>query len=242
MTMNSKIRIETHITDIIIFDIVGYSYLSDEDQYITIYLINQKLKEFLNILYGQSFLEVEEVILGFVPTGDGAYIVLNHKVAGYGLLLAISLRTSLLQLQNQSNKLFSGLRTAIHFGIASPIEDITGNRNFVGGGLNDCARLLSVEKSIIEKQPFLKDDNYLIISSSALHQFEQKYSGKSIDDFLNTIQLKIGDEIKFHDKHKKEHKAHFLESGRYVAITPPKPIDLKQRFTDIAQEYKKEKT
>ncbi len=30
--MSNKIRIETHTTDIILFDMVGYSLLSDEDQ------------------------------------------------------------------------------------------------------------------------------------------------------------------------------------------------------------------
>jgi len=221
------------MTDIILFDIVGYSTLSDENQYITIYLMNQKLKDFFRLLYGQSLLNIDEVVLGFAPTGDGAYIILNHSLAGYGLFLAISLRTTLLQLKNQANNLFSGLRTAICFGPAIPIEDLTGNNNFVGNGLNDCARLLSVDKEIIADQQHLNDDNYIIISTPALSLFKEKYSGKANEDFLKVIKFEIGNEVVFKDKHKKEHRAFFIESSRYIAITPPKPKDIEKRMNDL---------
>ncbi len=232
-----QLKIETHVTDIVLFDIVGYSLLSDEDQFIAISLINQKLKEFLDILHGQSFLKTEEVVLGFAPTGDGAYIVLSHGLAGYGMFLAIYLRASLLQLKNQTKNLFSGLRTAIHFGNASPIKDITGNINFVGSGLNDCARLLCINKDLIKKQDFLEDDNFIIISSPALHQFKEKYYGNAIDNCLNTIRFRLGNEVTFFDKHKIQHKAHFIESSRHVAITPPKPADVKKRMDEIVKNY-----
>lgn len=235
--MDNKIRIDFHVTDIILFDIVGYSLLSDEDQYITIYSINQKLKDFLRILYGQSFLKGEEVVLGFAATGDGAYIVLNHTFSGYGMFMAISLRTSLLQLRNQTNNLFSGLRTAIHFGPAIPIEDITGNKNFVGSGLNDCSRLFPCDKNIIANQSHIKDDNYIVISSPALHQFKEKYSGKEVNEFLKIIKFEIGDELIFLDKHNKEHKVYFIESSRHVAITPPKPKDIEKRMNALSKRH-----
>lgn len=231
--MNNQIRIEKHMTDIILFDIVGYSLLSDEDQYITIYLINQKLKEFLQLLCGQSFLKTEEVVLGFAPTGDGAYVILNHAVAGYGLFMAIALRTTLFQLQKQTNNLFSGLRVAVHFGVAAPIEDLTGKTNYVGSGLNDCARLLSTDKAIIAAQRHVKDANYIIISTPAFSLFKEKYSGKAMEDFMNVIKFEIGDEVVFKDKHKKEHRAFFIESSRHVATSPPKPQDMEKRMNDL---------
>lgn len=228
--MNDKIRYENHTTDIILFDIVGYSLLNDDDQFKAIYLINQKLNDFLKILYGQSSLKIEEVILGFAPTGDGAYIVLNHTVAGYGLFLAISLRSILLQLSMQTNKLFSGLRIAINFGSAIPIIDLTGKTNFVGSGLNDCARLLSINNGIIALQQHVKDENYIVISKSALTYFKEKYSGKENDAFLKIIKLEIGNEVLFKDKHKKEHAAFFIESSRHASITPPKPTPFISRL------------
>lgn len=230
------------MTDIILFDIVGYSRLSNENQYITIYLMNQKLKEFLQILCGQSFLRTEEVILGFAPAGDGAYVILNHAVAGYGLFMAIALRTTLLQLKNQTNNLFSGLRVAIHFGAAAPIEDLTGKTNYVGSGLNDCARLLSIDKELIAGQKHVKDDNYIVISSPALSLFQEKYSCKANDNFLEVIKLEIGQEIIFKDKHKKEHRAYFIESSRHVAVTPPKPKDIEQRMNDLIKRHDQDKT
>lgn len=232
--MNNKKQIEIHITDIILFDIVGYSLLSDEDQYKTISIINTTLKDFLLVLFGQSFLNIEEVVIGVVPTGDGAYIILNHQVAGYGLFLALSLRSKLLLLKKQSNDLFSGLRTATHYGTAIPIEDLNGNKNFVGTGLNDCTRLLSIEPNIIEQQRHIKDENYIIVSSAAYHQFREKYSGKEIEKFLRTIKFEIGNEVTFLDKHKKEHKAYFVDSSRFVAITPTKPKDIEKRLKELS--------
>ena len=240
--MNNKIQFEKHVTDIILFDLVGYSLLSDEDQYTTIYLINEKLNDFLRLLYGQSFLNTEEVVLGFAPTGDGAYIILNHTIAGYGLFLAISLRTTLLQLKCQANDLFTGVRAAIHFGAAIPIEDLTGNKNFVGTGLNDCARLLSIDKETIAGQQHIKDENYIVISSSALHEFRDKYSGKKMDEFLKVIEFEIGEEIIFKDKHGKEHKTYFVESSRHVAVTPPKPKDIEKRMNDLLKRNEQDKT
>jgi hypothetical protein len=221
------------MTDIILFDIVGYSLLSDDDQYNTMYLINQELETFSRILYGQSFRRTEEVVLGIAPTGDGAYIILDDSVAGYGLFMAISLRTALLQLKHQAGNLFPGLRTAIHFGAAIPIKDLTGNKNFVGSGLNDCARLLSVDRRMIANQHHITDENYIVVSSSAFHQFEESYSGKEIAEFLKMIKFEIGDEVVIEDKHKKQHEAYFVESSRYAAITPPKPKHIVERINDL---------
>ena len=240
--MNNKIQIETYMTDIILFDIVGYSLLSDDEQYITIYLMNKKLNEFLQILCGQSFLKTEEVVLGFAPTGDGAFVILNHNLAGYGLFMAIALRTILLQLQSQTNKLFSGLRVAVHFGAAAPLEDLTGKTNYVGSGLNDCARLLSIEKEIIADQLHVKDDNYIIISTKALSLFKENYSGDANKDFLKVIKFEIGDEVEFKDKQKKEHRAFFIESSRHVTITPPKPKDIEKRMSKLIKGHEENKT
>lgn len=238
--MDTKIKIETHVTDIILFDINGYSCLSDEDQYLTIYLINRKLKEFLDILHGQSFLKTEEAILGFAPTGDGAYIILNHNIAGYGLFLGISLRTSLLQLQNQTNNLFSGLKTAIHFGTACPIQDITGNQNFVGNGLNNCFRLLDLAKSEESKaKEFVGDDNLIIASKEAKEQFYNLYPKDKIQGFLDRIEFRFSDDISKQDKHyeenKKTHIGSFLECSRLVQIVPPKPPDINERLRIFAE-------
>ncbi len=236
--MTSNIPIEIHVTDIILFDIVGYSCLSDEDQYLSIYFISKKLNEFLGILFGQSFTKTEEAVLGFIPTGDGAYIILNHKLAGYGLFMAISLRSSLLQLKNQTNALFSGLRTAVHNGTVIPIQDITNNQNFVGSGLNDCSRLYCIDKEIIGKQNHLIDDNYIVVSSNALSNFHKTYPSEVTKEFLGTIKFEVGEEIIFQDKHKKEHKAHFVECNRHVAVTPPKPVDGTENIDTIYAKYK----
>ena len=80
--MNNKIQIKTYVTDIILFDVVGYSLLSDKDQYITIYLMNQKINDFLKILCGQSFLKMDEVVLGFAPIGILLTFLIIKKIRG----------------------------------------------------------------------------------------------------------------------------------------------------------------
>lgn len=239
--MNGKVTIKTYMTDIILFDVVGYSLLSDEEQFKTILAINQQLEWFLKVLGDQSFIKKEEMVLGFAPTGDGDYVILNPRIAGYGIFLAISLRTALLQLKNQTNNLFPGLRIAVDFGTAISIKDIAGNQNFVGSGLNDCARLFSAKPDIVKAQKHLQDENYIIVSSAAFRLFKEVYSGEEVTKILNTvIQFKIGEEVIIPDKHGKEHKAHYVESHRKIAITPPKPEDMDKRLNDFIQKINKE--
>lgn len=228
-----------YVTDILLFDIVGFSKLSNDDQFITASIITEKLKETTGILMSQTFLERHEVVLGFIPTGDGFYVILQPEFAGYGVFLAISVRSSILLASKQMDNLFTGVKSAVHLGYAILFTDITGNENYVGDGLNDCARLLcaSVEKSPTEGIP--TDENYIIVSTSAYDQFEKVYpQSDQILSFFNAIDFGKSDRFSIVDKHGKEHHAYFIECSRHVAIKPPPPPDLNRRMQQFLQRLK----
>src|SRR5215216_1848985 len=133
-------------TDIVLMDIVGYSLLKNEEQLYTVKVMNNCLSKLIPLMSKLSGIE-QQVVQGFIPTGDGAYIILNHEFCGYGLLLGLSIRNHLLWTSKEFlNDLYKGVRIAAHMGKVLPFNDITGRTNYVGDGLNDCARLLSVDK------------------------------------------------------------------------------------------------
>ena len=74
-------------TDIILIDIVGYSLLSDEEQLLAVDVVNTYLSKQILFMAELMNLRKEEVVIGFIPTGDGMYILLNHQVCGYGIML-----------------------------------------------------------------------------------------------------------------------------------------------------------
>lgn len=228
-------------TDILLFDIVQFSKLPNEKQLATAMVITEKLKETVGILVNQAFLQQNEVLCGFIPTGDGFYIILQPEFAGYGIFLAISLRSSLLLASKQAKDLFSGVRAAVHMGDAFPFKDINGRDNFVGDGLNDCARLLCKRPDPNPTAGIPADQNYVVASEAAYNQFEETYPpSKNLEAFFNSISFKKGDYFDFPDKYEKKHKACFVECSRYVAIKPPPPPDMKERMTQLAERLRGE--
>ncbi|MFN2453531.1 MAG: hypothetical protein ABR577_04860 [Pyrinomonadaceae bacterium] len=206
-------------TDIILIDVVGYSSLPNEYQLFTVEAINECISKSLAFWSALKFLKREDVLLGFIPTGDGVYIILNPTVCGYGIFLGLSLRNHLLYISSGMRELYKGIRVGINMGDVLPVNDINGNRNYVGDGLNDCARLLSVKEE--DAITFYGDSNYVVASESAYYWFSKLYIGDEVSEFLSTIKFKRSDKIVIVDKHKKVHNAYMVESTRYIAIQPP---------------------
>jgi hypothetical protein len=231
MPDTTKLLIEKHFTSVILFDLIDYSKLSDDDQFLSIKLLSDSLSKTIRILFGQSFLEIDEILLGIIPTGDGAYLILKHNFADYGLLFALSVRTMVLHVQQRTKGLFQGIRTAVHLGVVIPVQDLTGGKNFVGTGLNNCARLCAHAPSPSQlAQVNCKDQNWVIISHDAYELFDAKYSFPAAMSYRQAIKLVVGDEFEFPDKHEQRHRARLVESSRHVAISPPKPPDIDRRL------------
>ncbi len=237
--MKEGFSVACYVTDILLVDVVGFAKLTTLQQHATAVIMTNKLQEMTRILVGQAFRELHEVVLGSIPTGDGFYVLLHHEIAGYGVLLAISLRSALLLASKQADNLFTGVRMSVHLGEAIPFTDITGRKNYVGDGLNVCARLLKAKPSQSPDAGIPQDDNYIVVSETAHAWFEKSYPrDEKMQDFLKAIHYKKGGLFEIRDKHGATHKAHFIECSRYVAIKPPPPADIKERLKRLVESSK----
>jgi hypothetical protein len=217
-------------TDIILIDVVGYSLLPNEEQLRTVKEIGAGLSTWVHFLAELSDLRKEEVFIGFIPTGDGMYVLLNPSVCGYGLLLGLSIRNYLVWNSECFLKgSYKGVRVGINTGKMLPFDDVNGTQNFVGDGLNDCARLLKIEDQ--EAIAFSGDTSYVVASESAYYWFRQLYTGGDASRFLSTIRFRISEQKQITDKHDKTHTAYLVEASRSVALQPPNRAKRKKETT-----------
>ena len=230
----NKNRIES-VTEIALVDIVGFSKLPAEAQWLTAVLINAKLEEMTGLASSLSALNLEELILGFVPTGDGFFVILHPSNNGYGLLFGASLRTTLLLASSANGNLYSGVRVATHLGKVFSFVDVTGRKNFVGPGMNECARLLGV-KTNQAPSGFLVDENFLFVSRPSVEAFEAHQKNNA--NYWCKLGYRKTEWLTVVDKHGQEHVGAFVEISRNAAWNPPKPADYKARMMARFSQYK----
>ncbi|MBF0626105.1 MAG: hypothetical protein HQL82_15020 [Magnetococcales bacterium] len=198
-------------TDILLIDVVDFSLLSDEDQYITVLIINTGLAEAMNYIGLPVVMDEPDVVQGVVPTGDGCYVILNPKLAGFSPILALGLRNILLFRSKQARRVFSGVRVSVHFGDVIPFKDATGKVNFIGSGMNDCARLQSIPDHLKKvAEHFSNDKNWVNVSRECWDHSTSRF------DYLriSNMEFKCSDEYSFKDKHDRTHVCRFLEMSR----------------------------
>lgn len=213
-------------TDIILLDIIKFSLLSNERQYQCLYYLNKIIRTITNLLEVGSVLRGEKVIEGAIPTGDGSYFILNSRIAGYGPLLALFLRNFLLLNNRLLNNLFSGVRTSVHHGSIIPIRFL-GTKNFVGDGLNVCARLLAGSVQSKAKHFYRDDSNYVVVSGGAWETFNALFPPGIADvtAYLDKISFSHSREFSIKDKHKGRpgYKIRFIDSAKLIGSAPPRP-------------------
>ena len=182
--------VKSFSTEVILVDIEKFSLMSAENQVAAAVVANGELEKFLSISSGQSAVAIDEVVIGFVPTGDGFYVVLHPRLVGYGPILGLSLRALLLVASRRCGNLFQGIQIGVHFGELSQFEDITERQNFVGPVMNSCARLLKADTS---KAPegFLPDNNFVFCSKASIEHFTTRYSYSTEDSYFKKMGVKI---------------------------------------------------
>lgn len=216
---------------LILFDIVDYSKLTDEHQFHTVLLLSDAMRRHLDFLACQSFVSAEQVLLGMIPTGDGFYVLVRERFAKFGVLLALSLRTQVLVLRERSQELFAGVRTAVHVGTVIPVHDPSGSTNFVGSGLNDCARLCAYRPADAQLREVGCDDgNWLIASAPALDCFDAVFSFPDALRYRSDIGFVAGSPFTFSDKHQVEHAGCLIEAKRFLGESLPALPDLSALF------------
>lgn len=201
-------------TEIVLLDVIGFSSLSSRTQHKIVTLLTRKAKEAFSVVDSPARLSAAAVAYGFIPSGDGFFIVLNPIMRGYGTLLAAGLRAALLMAREQSNRLFQGVRISVNYGDAIPFEDIVGTTNFVGSGLNDCARIIEVPCAVARKF-LLADLNTIVVSRSAHHAFHTSlFSSGPMAAWLKRLRYRESEEVAHRDEKGKLHHVRFIECCR----------------------------
>ncbi len=184
-----------------------------------------KLRELINLLGGVGSISNDKLrnnplVIGYVATGDGAYVIMNPLFGGYGILLAHAIRTHLLLVNKKNNgAIYDGVRAAVHLGPCIAYRDVTDKVNFAGDGLNDCARISGVHKSSGYPTQFT-DDDYLVASHEAIACFEDRYITKIPQVYRDFHQYTKSNDVDVVDKHQKIHKVNLIEMNRFMVTQP----------------------
>ncbi len=201
------------LTDIVLIDIINFSKLHSKQQLEIITFLTKSYKKMINKILYNSQLSIDEMILGFVPTGDGFFCILHPRLKGYGTVLGMSFNHFSEQIARRY-AYYQGLRIAVHTGNVFTFKDITENQNFIGKGLNDCARYLEFKNYNIST---------VVVSDTAYDYFKQFIN--SYDDYselLNRQEFKHSEFNTFKDKHNEEKKCCLVWLRKAGIINPPK--------------------
>jgi hypothetical protein len=155
---------------------------------------------------------LSKFIIGFVSTGDGFYCILNPRLKGFGAILGLSFSHFSEYISNKYSY-FEGIRIAVHTGEVNEFTDILGSKNFIGDGLNDCARYLEIKNFTISTV-MVSDTAY-----SSLKKFLLLH--KDFNTLLTKHELRKSSIHTFFDKHGKEKKGCLIWLRNSGIINPP---------------------
>lgn len=180
-------------TDIVLIDIIDFSRLSMDEQLEIISYLSLTYKKMIQKMVKSSGIPMEKMVQGIIPTGDGFYCILHPSLKGFGPILGLSF-IHFSDLIAKEYPYFKGIRVAVHTGKVHRFEDILGHENFVGDGLNECARYIEIKNLIIstviisdrayevlEEFLALHNDFHLLLEKcefrhSSLHTFQDKHN------------------------------------------------------------------
>jgi len=207
--MSSKAEINT---DIVLIDIINFSLLTIKQQLEIINFLTRSYKKIIERILENAKLPLSELILGYIPTGDGFYCILTPKFRGYGTILGLSFNHFSEQISKKFSY-FQGLHIAVHTGKINQFTDILGHKNFIGTGLNDCARYLEVKDFNIST---------VMISDEAYYNFQRFISvHKEYNQLLIEREFKKSPLYRFKDKHNNEKKGYRVWLRKSGIIIPP---------------------
>ncbi len=212
ITKNTPTKYQKKVTDIILIDIISFSTLSSYEQVEIITFLTKSYRKMIQTLLAKSEMTLEKLVLGFISTGDGFYCVLNPRLKGFGTILALSF-SHFSDIIAEKYPYFRGIRIAVHTGEVYPFTDILGHTNFVGDGLNDCARYVELKQFAIST---------IVVSKEAYASFERFL--ELYEDFYSLLlerEFKHSNMYTFYDKHGKIRKAYLVWLREGGIIKPP---------------------
>lgn len=147
-----------------------------------------------------------------VTTGDGCYIIYPSAESVVIPLMAINYRNAYSIAPGQSSNVLRSLydediRICCHIGPAIQLRDITGNVNFIGEGMNDCARLGNVRTA---DYPDFDEKSDIIVSVKAYDDL-MKFRKENCPYAPWPYNFKADGKIQYYnDKHGKKHPFYIL--------------------------------
>lgn len=204
-------------TDIVLIDVIDFSRLSMIEQLEIISYLSLSYKKMIHKMLESSGIPMDKMLQGIIPTGDGFYCILHPGLRGFGPILGLSF-IHFSDFIAKEYPYFRGIRVAVHTGKVHRFEDILGNKNFVGDGLNECARYVEIKNLIIST---------VIISDKAfesLTTFLQIHP--DFEELLKKCEFRYSAMHTFQDKHHIEHHGYLIWMRKGGIIPPPKPAGM----------------
>lgn len=200
-------------TDIVLIDIIDFSRLTMDQQLEIISYLSLTYKKMIQKMVKISGIPMDKMLQGIIPTGDGFYCILHPNLKGFGPILGLSF-IHFSDFIAKEYPYFKGIRVAVHTGKVHRFEDILGHENFVGDGLNECARYIEI-KNLIISTVIISDRAYEILQEF-LHLHEDFHN------LLTKCEFRHSSLHTFQDKHNITRNGYLIWM-RQGGIIPPPP-------------------
>jgi hypothetical protein len=201
-------------TDIVLIDIIDFSRLRMDEQLEIISYLSLTYKKMILKMIKASGIPMDKMLQGMIPTGDGFYCILHPSLRGFGPLLGLSF-IHFSDFIAKEYPYFKGIRVAVHTGKVHHFEDILGNENFIGDGLNECARYVEIKNLVVST---------VIISDSAYESLQAFLTlHKDFHQLLEECEFRHSSLHTFQDKHNITHSGYLIWMRKGGIIPPPKP-------------------
>lgn len=201
-----------YTTDIVLVDIISFSELTPIQQLELIEYLTKSYSRMLEKLLSNSDMQLSQMVLGFISTGDGFYSIFNPKMKGFGTILGLSFN-HLSELISARFPYFKGIRIAVHTGHVYEFTDILGHPNYIGDGLNHCARYLE-HKDYSISTVFISTEAY-----ASFKTFLELYP--DFEALLVEQQFKRSRLQTFKDKHDNSWSGYLVWLRKGSVINPP---------------------
>jgi len=212
MAPMAKLNTKALVTDLVLIDIINFSQLKSSQQLEIVVFLTKSFKKMIEKMLLNSNTPLSKFIIGFVSTGDGFYCILNPRLKGFGAILGLSFSHFSEHIAKKYSY-FEGIRIAVHTGEVNEFIDILGSKNFIGDGLNDCARYLEIKNFTIST----------VMVSEAAYESLTKFLNihKDFGRLLTKHEFKRSSDFSFLDKHANEKKGCLIWLRKSGIINPP---------------------
>ncbi len=179
---NGNKRVD-HIAHVLFLDIVGFTKLLPENQIIVL----DKLQEIVRTTEEFCTAKNTEQLIA-LPTGDGMALVFLNTVGvlGPAICCAEKIAEAIINYNKstteEANKI--KVRMGIHSGSVVLVDDINGNRNVAGDGINTAQRVMDCG-----------DIGHILLSDKAVHFLPGDYDRTSLCDDYPNVKVKHDESV-----------------------------------------------